>query len=140
MTDQDTKNRGGACQGFTLVETMVASLIVGVTLSSFMALSLTSFRELHLARDYSRAVGLSRNRVERLLVMDYDSILVASEEEHRIDELGNSAVDGAFRRETVVSTVTNDLLEIAVIISFPDRPGHLSATPVTLRTRYARGL
>ena len=54
--------------------------------------------------------------------------------------LGELHHDGAFRRETVVSTVTNDLLEIAVIISFPDRPGHLSATPVTLRTRYARGL
>jgi hypothetical protein len=119
---------------------MVASLIVAVTLSSFVALSMASFPELRLARDYYRAIGLSRNRVERLLVMDYDTILVASEESHRTDDLGNSAVNGAFRRETVVTTVTNDLLEIAVTISFPDRPGSLSSTPVTLRTRYARGL
>jgi prepilin-type N-terminal cleavage/methylation domain-containing protein len=138
--DQVRSNSSTGRQGFTLVETMVASFIVAVTLSSFMALSMASFREMHLARDYYRAIGLSRNRVERLLVMDYDSILVASEESHRIDVFGNSTIDGAFRRETAVTTVTNDLLEIAVTISFPDRPGSLSSTPVTLRTRYARGL
>jgi hypothetical protein len=96
---------------------MVGSFIVAVTLSAFMALSMASFREIHLARDYYRAIALSRNRVERLLVMDYDSILVASEASHRIDVFGNSAIDGAFRREMAVTTVTNDLLEIAVTIT-----------------------
>ena len=125
-------------EGFTLVEVIVAIVIIGITSVTFIALSLTSYRELQLSSDYYRAVSLARNRIERIRIMDYDTILNLSEAEHRVDGNGNADAEGAYRRETEVTPLTANLVEVTVTVSFPDRPSRLVADPVVVHTRHAR--
>lgn len=127
-------------EGFTIVESIIAVMIVAITAGTFIALSLTSYRELQMSTDYYRSVSLARNRIERIRIMDFDTILNLSEEEHRVDANGNADAQGAYRRETDVTVLSANLVEVTVTVSFPDRPGWGVADPVVVRTRHARGM
>ena len=127
-------------EGFTIVESIIAVMIVAITAGTFIALSLTSYRELQMSTDYYRSVSLARNRIERIRIMDFDTILNLSEAEHRVDDNGNADPLGAYRRETDVTVLSANLVEVTVTVSFPDRPGCGVADPVVVRTRHARGM
>jgi Tfp pilus assembly protein PilV len=127
-------------EGFTIVEAVIAVMIVTITAGAFIALSMASLRELQMSTDYYRSVSLARNRIERIRIMDFDTILNLSEEEHRVDGNGNADAEGAYRRETEVTPLTANLVEVTVTVSFPDRPGRVVATPVVVHTRHARGM
>jgi Tfp pilus assembly protein PilV len=127
-------------EGFTIVEAVIAVMVVAITAGAFIALSMSSLRELQMSTDYYRSVSLARNRIERIRMMDFDTILNLSEEEHRVDGNGNADVEGAYRRQTEITALTANLADITVTISFPDRPGRVVATPVVVRTKHARGM
>ena len=127
-------------EGFTITDAIIAVMVVAITAGAFIALSMSSFRELQMSTDYYRAVSLARNRIERIRLMDFDTILNLSEEEHRVDGNGNAAAEGAYLRETEVTPVTANLVDVTVTVSFPDRPGRGGVTPVVVRTKHARGM
>ena len=126
--------------GFTIIESLIAIAVLSITMATFILLSLSSFRQLELASDYFRANALARNRVERIKIMNFDTILGLNEAEHRVDGHGNPDPEGSYRRETIVTPVTENCANVKVTVSFPDRPGHLQANPVVIETLYTRGL
>lgn len=126
--------------GFTIIEALIATAVLSITMATFILLSLSSLRQLELASDYFRANALARNRVERIKIMNFDTILGLNEAEHRVDGHGNPDPEGSYRRETIVTPVTENCANVKVTVSFPDRPGHLQANPVVIETLYTRGL
>lgn len=123
-----------------MIEALIATSVLAISMGAFITLSLCSLRELELASDYFRATALARNRVERIKIMNFDTILGLNEAEHRVDGHGNPDPEGAYRRETVISSVTENCAGILVTVGFPDRPGLMQAKPVVIETLHTRGL
>ncbi len=126
--------------GFSIAEVLLAITIIGGALGSFIPVGIMSLRELKMGTDYYAASLIARNQIERLRTMDFDAAADAQELSHRVDEYGNSDAHGQFSRNTTVSYVNTNLVQVIVEIRFPGLKGNLSAEPYVMATELSRAL
>jgi|ERR1051325_237548 prepilin-type N-terminal cleavage/methylation domain-containing protein len=62
------------CRAFTLVEVMVASALIGITLLAFMAGFSTSFQGIQLDRENSRAAQILLEKTELLRLYNWSQV------------------------------------------------------------------
>ncbi|MEI7436612.1 MAG: type II secretion system protein [bacterium] len=131
------KARARSSSGFTLVEMMVASVILVIFCVAFLSSSIASIRSQQLACDYYKAMTIARNRIQRATEFEYASILLMNENQIAVDGEGNIDAAGIYRRTTLVSAYNNgttNLLQITVQVNYPagvlrnlsDKPAELS--------------
>jgi len=129
--------------GFTLVEVMVCSVIFVIFCVFFLNSTIMSMRSQQLACDYYKAMTIARNRIQRAMEFEYDSILLMSEDQIPVDGKGNISSAGIYRRTTLVSAYTNgtpNLLQITVQVHYPSARRNMSAKPVELSTLTTSGM
>lgn len=103
------------------MEVMVALLVLGTFISGACRLALTAKEWSDQARLHYQAINIGKNRLERLKVMEFDQIDLATEQEVRVNASGLPDSSGWFQRTTTVSLVTNDLKEVHVKVEIQDR-------------------
>lgn len=125
--------------GFTLVEVMIASIILVIVSSGIMAGIISALKAQANASDYYRATCVARNRVQHAKTISFTSLSLLSETNRIIDGEGNLTEDGDYLRTTLVSNaagtnwgVTN--WQVTVRVWYPVSPGQLSDQPVQVQT------
>jgi hypothetical protein len=91
------------------------------------------------ASNHYRATCLARNRLQRAMSLDLDSIELMDETMVEIDWDGNVDLQGTFRRTTIVSNITDDCVEITVRVHYPmPKTGGVTDAPIVMSTMIAR--
>ena len=135
-----SRNRLKYAEGMTLIEVVIAIAILALfTLGA--AKLITSVRgNISIAREHNQAINLARNRIERARAVPFSSLwLLAETNGPRLNSYGLNDVDGAFKRNTAISTVTNGLAEVTVEVWVLNRQTHnFDQKPQKLQTYVAQ--
>ena len=128
--------RARPTSGFTLVEAMVASVILVIFCVAFLSSAIASMRSQQLACDYYKAMTIARNRIQRATEFEYANIRLMKENQAPVDGNGNITAAGIYRRTTtcVPYNGKTNLVQITVQVNYPDARRSLSAKPVELCT------
>ena len=121
------------CEGMTLVEIMIASLVFLIVSITFAAALIGALRTAYMASDYYAATSIARNRLQRAKSMDFDSIPLLVETNTVVDSLGIAATDGRYLRTTEVSNAAPWTYWIKVSVAFPMKSG-FSPEPIEMET------
>lgn len=89
-------------RGFTLVEVMVALVLVLGALGGAYSLIVHAARVSRMARDHYVAVNLAKNHIERARNYRYADLYLLAEDNLVMNENGGPDNRGRFRRTTVV--------------------------------------
>jgi len=109
------------CEGFTLIEVVVAITILSIAIGGICMLGVLAKEASDKARDHYIAVNIAKNRIEGVQVFDYEQLDRLEESATVVDESGNPSSGGHFRRTTTVSNVKTNLREVVVTVDILDR-------------------
>lgn len=118
---QVSERRSTRKDGWTLVESLVAILILGLFISGSCAVIGAARRAMDSARSHYAAANIAKNRIEKLRTFDLDQLSLLNEHQVQIDHLGNPDGDGDFRRTTFVTNITQTLLDVTVTVEIRNR-------------------
>jgi Tfp pilus assembly protein PilV len=107
--------------GTTLVETMVAIMILGGTVGGACHLTVATKCIGDQAREQYQAVTVARNHIERIRVLGYDQLPYCAESAVRVDSNGAVDNNGRFERTTTVTDVGADVKEVTVTMIVRNR-------------------
>lgn len=127
--------------GMTIVETMVAVVVVGIFMAGVFSLTVQSIKAVDLASSHYVAATLCKNRLEAARTFDFDGLSTLSESATTCDASGGTSPEGKFKRATVVSPVYNgntNLTEITVTVGITDATGSFSNQTETVRSLYTK--
>lgn len=108
----------------TLVETMIAVLILGMFMSGVFALILQSIQSTNAGREHYAALVLCKNRLETAYTFGFDRLTSLRETATVCDGNGAANPDGRYRRRTEVTTSYSskaNLTDVRVIVTIWDR-------------------
>lgn len=109
--------RAGAKSGFTLVESLIAMVILAMVMAGAYALIVQAARMSRMARDHYVAVNLAKNRLERARNFQYADLRLVAENNMVVDENGNPNTAANFKRTTVVNTnYAADVTQLTVTV------------------------
>lgn len=97
-------NKSKAKSGFTLVEAMIASVVLTMVMGGAYSLVVQAAQMSRSARDHYVAVNLAKNRLERARNFQYSDLRLVAENNLVVDENGNPNTAANFRRTTAVTT------------------------------------
>ena len=143
MTDageQHDLHAGQAVGGFTIIEVVVASLILVLGITAIFTAMTTAIRSQYMANNFYHATCIARNRVQRGLALPFESLPVLQEDKRPVDQDGNVNVSGPFERTTTLTKLTDNCYKIHVDVYYPIGSGRMSAEPVTVESMVARDM
>jgi hypothetical protein len=105
----------------TVVETIVALTIFAVFTTGACKLLMSHRRVSDMARAHYTAINIAKNRLELVRTFDFDQVDDFTEDKVVVDESGNPAADGNYRRSTLVSNISSNLLELTVTVGIRNR-------------------
>ncbi|MBU1693585.1 MAG: prepilin-type N-terminal cleavage/methylation domain-containing protein [Verrucomicrobia bacterium] len=118
----EKQREGGRHKGFTLVEVMVALVLVFMALAGAYLVVIHAARLSRSARDHYVATNLGRSRLERARNYEYSDLYLLAEDNLVVDEHGVPAAEGWFRRSSAVNTnYAPSLTEIIVTVQIRSR-------------------
>lgn len=120
-------------KGFTLVEVLVAAVLLSFVVVGVLLMSTTNIKSNHYANRHSRAIVLAEEKMESMLRMPFDQLSTYTAEDEDYGEITNHV---EFRRRTTVSVIDTDQYRITVTVNWKSQ-GKNSA-PITfsiVRTR-----
>lgn len=131
--------RGIRKAGFTLVEAMVAGSVLLIFVAGFTTALIFGVRSLQTANNHYRAMSIARNRLQRAMSFDFNSLDLLRESDVRIDHFGNLDGQGRFRRSTRVSTnwPTPYTVRVQVGVRYPLARGPELSPPIVIDTLFA---
>ncbi|MDT8391351.1 MAG: hypothetical protein RRC34_12675 [Lentisphaeria bacterium] len=111
---------------FTLVEALVAAVLLALAAAAIISLLVFHFRFSHFL-DQKRVVSqVATSRIEVLCEMEFDDITLADETNVRVNEDGIPTADGAYLRSTTLTTEADGGVTITVRV---ESPGDSIRTP-----------
>lgn len=127
--------------GFTLVEVVIALLLVVVVLAGAYLLIVHAARLTRMARDHYIAINIAKNRLERARNFQYSDLYLLQESNMIVDENGAPGENGRFNRSTeVITNYAPNLTQINVTVRIRSRRNNQFGTEQerisTLFTRY----
>ncbi len=120
-------------KGFTLVEVLVAAVLLSFVVVGVLLMSTTSIKSNHYANRHTRAIVLAEEKMESMLKIPFDQLSTYTTEEEDYGKITNHV---EFRRRTTVSVIDTDQYRITVTVNWKSQ-GKNSA-PITfsiVRTR-----
>jgi len=120
--------------GFSLIEVMIASLILLIVSSGIMAGIISALKTQANASDYYRATCIARNRIQHAKTISFGSYSSIVEDVVNIDQDGVLSPDGDFRRSTTATNAGDGVMSVTVDVWYFVKPGVLSGRPVTVQT------
>jgi len=104
--------------GMTIVEMLVASMILALVMASALPLVNQLLARIHTSRDHYVAATICQARIERAKSVPYGDLLMLNERDSLVDDYGSAAVpDGRFSRTTTVSIDTPEAGMTQVVVS-----------------------
>lgn len=91
-------------QGFSLVEALVSIVLLALVIAGSYSLIIQSANAIRSARNHYIAVNIGKDRVERARNFAYNQLDLLVESAVVVDENGNPANGGSYRRTTTVNT------------------------------------
>ena len=107
--------------GTTLVESMVAIMILGGTVGGACHLTVASKCVNDMARERYQAITVARNHIERIRVLGYDQLPYCTETAVRVNGNGTASPNGRFERTTTVTEVGPTVKEVSVSMFVQNR-------------------
>jgi hypothetical protein len=126
--------------GFTIVEVVIASLLLIIGIVALFGASIAAVKTQHMSTGLYHATCLARNRVQRGLSLPFDTLPALADTYETVDQYGNSTGNGEFRRTTTLTAVSPNCYEITVDVYYPDGRGGFSAIPATIQSKIARSM
>ena len=126
--------------GFTLVEVMVASLILVLVTSGIIGGIISALKAQANASDHYRANCIARNRVQHARTLAFDSFSLLAESNRMVDSDGNLSSTGEFLRTTIATNVATNSMNITVKVWYQVSPGTFCDQPVQIQTMIANGM
>ncbi len=110
--------RARLCEhGFTLVEVMVALVLVVLVLAGAYGLVVQAEMLSTVARNHYVAIAIGKNRLERARNFQYASLSLLTESDVQVDDNGAPDTTGRFKRTTAVNTnYAAGLTEVVVTV------------------------
>ena len=112
-----SRNRAGV----TFVEALVAMAIFAIFSTGTCKLLMAHRQTLDSARDHYIAANIAKNRLELVRTFGFDQIPYLTESPIRIDNSGIPAAEGNFLRETDITTLSSNLLQLAISVKIQNR-------------------
>lgn len=91
-------------QAFTLVEAVISTMLLVMVVAGAYTLINQSSRLTRGARNHYVAINIAKARIERARNFPYNQLPMMQESALTLDDAGNPASSGYFRRSTIVST------------------------------------
>ena len=107
--------------GFTIVEVVVAILILGLCIGGLCQLAVNSRQLSDMARSHYTAINIAKNRLERAKTVEYDEIRFLAENGIIVDASGRADSTGQYRIDTGVSQAGTNLMELVVTVGIRNR-------------------
>ena len=108
-------------EGMTLVETLVALGLFAMFVAGMAGIVVMSRQVTDQARSHYQAINIAKNRLETTRTFGFDEVGLFEEDEVRIDVDGSPDSDGRFRRTTVISNITPQLVQVMISVEMLDR-------------------
>ena len=115
MSNKDPK------AGVTLVEVMVAILILGLCIGGLCQLAANARQLSDMSRTHYTAINIAKNRLERAKTVDYDELKFLVENDIVVDPSGRADSSGHYRVNTGVTQASTNLMEIVVTVAIMNR-------------------
>jgi type IV pilus assembly protein PilV len=96
-------------KGFSLIEVMIALVLLAIGLLAFAGLEVTAIRNATYSKDYARANTYAQQLIEVMKGTDWASV-----------SAGSDTLEGKFTRTWTVTTPAGDIKRIAVTVSWLD--------------------
>lgn len=90
--------------GFSLVEALISIVLLTLVIAGSYTLINQSSSAIQSARNHYIAVNIGKARVERARNFSYNELYLLSESDIVVDDSGNPASQGSYRRSTTVNT------------------------------------
>lgn len=135
MLSRHSRGVAKRCDGFTMTEVMVASMILMLFVGGFVGSFIMAIRTLNVSNNHYRATSIAQNRIQRARSFDYASLTLLNETEVAIDRHGNINSSGEFRRSTSVNTNTATAphtVRVQVQVRYPVRTGDNLSAPLVV--------
>lgn len=107
----------GSKSGITLIETLVALIILASGLAGAATLIVHSMKLSDLSSEKNIALAMARNRFERMSMSDFNDLPSWSINNMVCDQRGNPNSEGNYRLSTIVTHPLTNLTEIVVQVS-----------------------
>ena len=107
--------------GVTLVEVMVAILILGLCIGGLCQLAVNARQLSDMSRTHYTAINIAKNRLERAKTVDYDELQFLVENDIVVDPSGRADSSGDYRVNTAVTQASTNLMEIVVTVGIMNR-------------------
>lgn len=107
--------------GFTIVESMVAVLILAIFVSGACGMIATAREIMDRARSHYTASNIAKNRLEHLQTYDFDQVPLLAEDSVTVNKMGHPSGNGHFQRTTSVSNVAERLYNVTVTVEIRNR-------------------
>lgn len=117
----NAKQRPRLRSGMTLIEVVIAVFIFGIVIGGACMLVVQTRQGTDNARAHYVAINIAKNRLEKGRTFGFDQLSVFVEDEVLVDVSGAADSGGNYRRTTVVSNVTSNLVEMVVTVEIIDR-------------------
>lgn len=91
-------------KGFSLVEALISIVLLAMVIAGSYSLIIQSSSAIRSARNHYLAVNIGKDRVERARNFDYKQLYLLAESLVIVDENGNPANGGSYRRTTTINT------------------------------------
>ena len=119
MGDRATFSSRGSEQGFSLIEMLVAMVILSVSMLALTALTITAMKTNMRTDLRNTAIRLCDEKAEEFTAAPIDGIVTANETRHV--SLRNGAVSKNFQIEWTVTPQGNDLKQIEINVKCDDK-------------------
>lgn len=126
--------------GVTLVEIIMASVLLTMIVGSFLSILLMSSNSVKTTDYIYTATDLAKSRIERLKGLDYNSLPNSEEIDIRLDKSGNPDPNSDFYRTTEVNPNYNgivDLTEVEVKVDYV-LGGKKSPQAIVMKTLFVK--
>jgi type IV pilus assembly protein PilV len=111
-------------EGFTLIEVMIALLLLLIGVAGVLSMQMTSMKATSFSRHATEATIVAEDRMEELMIMTTDQLLLLhlSSDDVNAMAVDTPATDEYTRTLTVVdSLITADVLDVRVEVTWLER-------------------
>ncbi len=121
MTGFQNSEKARKRTGFTLTETMVSLLVLGVFITGTAKILMAHQQLSDTAREHYSAINIAKNRIELVRTFEFGQVNDFLETDTTVDHSGAPDIEGRFRRSTTRALVSSNLIEMAVTVEIRDR-------------------
>lgn len=132
------KRRGGACDGLTLVEVVIALFLFATVIGGMCQLMVNVKKTSDQARDHYVAINVAKNQIERARTFPFERLVDLAESGTVVDHNGAPDANGRYRRIVQINPVASNKVELLLTVDIRNRlTGHFDGESENLQTYIA---